>query len=128
MPKTNVQVKVIPIFSGGGETVCELHPKRPTDGAYVEGGVVRLPPRGAPYDVEFHIEGDLCFDRDDPWSCKRGSCPEPGDRDPQFGHPRVDASGKVLTIDSPPAAGPVALHYSLNFSDNSRFDPIIVKT
>lgn len=131
MPRTTVQVNVVPIFSGGGETVCELHPRRSDDRSYVDGGVVRLPPRGAPYEIEFHIEpasSQTAFDRRDPWWCKRGTCPERGDNDPQFGHPRVDPSGKILTVDSPPAAGPVALHYSLNFDDGSRFDPIIVKT
>lgn len=130
MPKTTVQVKVVPVHSDCDETVCALHPMRPADEAYVSGGVIRLPPRGAPYEIEFHLDGgsSSAFDQTDPWSCKRGGCPQRGDRDPQFGHPRLDGGGKVLTLDSPPSPGPVALHYSLNFADGSRFDPVIVKT
>jgi len=128
--QTTVQINVAPVFSDATTAVCELHPRRNADEAYVSGGIVQLPPSGAPYEIEFYLEPPttpLAFDRDDPWACKFGGCPSPGDHDPQFGHPRVDSSGKVLTVDSPPGPGKRALHYSLNFAGGARFDPIIVK-
>lgn len=127
---TTVQVNVVPVFSDATTAVCELHARRNSDEAYVGGGIVKLPPNGAPYEVEFYVEpptSALTFDSNDPWSCKFGGCPALGDHEPQFGHPRVDASGKVLTVSSPPGPGKHALHYSLNFTGGSRFDPIIVK-
>lgn len=127
---TTVQVNVVPVFSDSTDTVCELHARRNADETYVSGGIIQLPPDGAPYEVEFYVEpptSPLAFDSNDPWSCKMGDCPARGDHSPQFGHARVDPSGKVLTVDSPPMPGKVALHYSLNFDGGSRFDPIIVK-
>lgn len=129
---TTVQVNVKSVWSDGTTTVCQLNPMRQSDQTYVNGGIIRLPPAGAPYDVEFHLDPTspvrVSFDRNNGWSCKMGDCPALGDHSPQFGRPRVDPLGQVLTVDSPPLAGnAVALYYSLNFADNSRFDPIIIK-
>lgn len=126
---TTVQVNVIPVFTDQTNAVCEVHPRRTSDATYVNGGIVQLPPRGAPYELEFYVDSSspLTFDVNDPWSCKMGACPLPGEHDPQFSNPRVDPSGKVLTVDSPPAGGKRAFHYSLNFAGGARFDPIIVK-
>lgn len=133
MAGTTVKVSVVPKFDDGITAVCELHPRTAADSAYVSGGVLLLPPRGAPYTVEFHLDpGDVelsFLDSDngaDAWSCKHGGCPDPGDRNHQFKDPTVDPGGKVLTVQAPPAAGKNALYYSLNFADGSRFDPIVV--
>ncbi len=129
---TTVQVNVKSVWSDGTTTVCQLNPKRQSDQPYVNGGIIQLPPAGAPYEVEFHLDPtspvSVSFDSSNGWSCKMGGCPAPNDHSPQFGHAHVDSSGKVLTVNSPPLAGnKVALYYSLNFADQSRFDPIIIK-
>lgn len=138
----NVSIRVTPLFSQGNQVVCAVD--APT--ANQKGGMINLP-RGGSYTLEFQLQAgskpelqNLRFRSippNDPTStdgtnafwCKDDDCPSPGQMHTGYSNPRLASNGRTLKVDvdTPQPTDPEsAVHYSLNFHPNSRFDPIII--
>ena len=128
---TLVKVKVKPLIRQGNDTICSIEPGDPASEAYVQGGVINLQPSGT-FDLSFEIvDGDvqgLEFDGDPFW-CTSHACPGGPAQNQYFQNPHVSAGNKrVSNVTAVRGGGRNAYHYSLNFSDGSRYDPIIINS
>lgn len=132
MPDKKVQIDVTPAFIEHPSACCRIEPTTSDDVQYVSGGIITLPVRGGPYELNFHLKdgiaADLEFDEQRPWSCRPDQCPDIGDQDerqyPREGQ-RVEKHGTLLKVRSRPA-GQNMRYYSLNFTGGVRCDPVII--
>lgn len=125
MTRQNVSIDVTPVFGDG--TVCEIDPGDGPSHSSVKGGVIKL--HGNPaYQLVFQLKprdpADLQFDTGDPiWSSQDG-CPTGYCKDSQLSV--VDCTSTTLTVNVDPDPHRNAVHVSLNWSNDQRFDPIII--
>jgi hypothetical protein len=128
-----INVRVTPLAQQGNETVCAIEAGDPSSANYVKGGVVVLNPPGQ-YDLVFQLDDTnfpgLQFDGGDPFWCSANSCPQGPSNNPHFGNPHVPSgsNGRQAKVSTNPSNGRQFFHYSLNFSDGSRYDPIVINT
>jgi hypothetical protein len=126
-----VRVAVTPTLVQGGTVVCEID-GGPGAGGKVKGGIIKL--KGGPYQLMFEIQtGDvpgLQFDKGagGAFWCDMDSCPAGlgNNSNGQLSNPVVSPDGLTLTVDADPKPPRNAVHYSLNFNNGCRYDPIII--
>lgn len=125
---TEVHINVTPLVVDGPDAVCRIEARGASDAAYLDHGLIRLPP-GPPVDLYFHLQDggfpELVF-AEQPWSSRHRECPAPGENDfAQFPHASKenDKLAKVRATPTPPNSR----HYSLNFDGGIRCDPVIIR-
>jgi hypothetical protein len=128
-----VSVLVTPLLQDGNEMVCAIEAADGASKNYVKGGVVILNPPGD-YDLVFELDDTnfpgLQFDGNDPFWCSANSCPRGPSSSSHFGNPHVPSgsNGRQAKVNTNPSNGKKPFHYSLNFSDGTRCDPIVINT
>lgn len=131
---TPVNVEVTPKLVQGNTVVCEIDPAPGTPARYVRGGVIKLPPNAAGYQLNFELQpGDvpgLLFDGgpNGAFWCDQNSCPggPMNNSNNQLQNPHVLNGGRTLRVAATPQGPTNAVHYSLNFNNGGRYDPIII--
>lgn len=128
-----IRVRVTPFARQGNEVICAIEPGDDSSKTYVRGGLVLLDPPGD-YDVVFELADgnypDLQFDDRSPFWCSPQSCPRVSSTDPHFNNPHVPSgsNGRQAKVNTNSTRGRSPFHYSLNFTDGSRCDPIVINT
>lgn len=126
-----VTVKVTPRHIDGDVAVCEID----GDPRYINGGLIRLRRGGPPYVLAFELQdGDypgLKFDESSPGAafwCDTAGCPTSAmnNSNSQLQNPEVGCDGRTLRVAAEPKGAKNAVHYSLNFENGARYDPIII--
>ena len=127
----DVTPKLVQNTPQGTIVVCEID-QSGGGNSEVKGGIIKLK-KTNDYKLTFKIQpGDvpgLQFDANGPFWCDTNSCPGgPGNNsNGQLKNPQIDPTDPtVLTVDADPDGTKNAVHYSLNFNNNGRFDPVII--
>ena len=128
-----INVRVTPLLQDGNDMVCAIEAADAASQSYVKGGVVVINPAGD-YDLVFELDNQnfpgLEFDATDPFWCAANNCPRGPANDSHFQNPHVPSgsNGRQAKVNTNPSHGKKPYHYSLNFSDGSRCDPIVINT
>lgn len=137
MARKSISIDVTPKFvqntPQGTTVVCEID-QSGGGNSEVKGGLIKLK-KSDNYKLTFKIQpGDvpgLQFDQGagGAFWCEVDSCPESPKNNSkgQLKNPQVDpANPTILTLDADPDGTKNAVHYSLNFNNGGRFDPVII--
>jgi hypothetical protein len=130
--RITVPIKVTPLFIHKKETICLIEPPSGNkkgemlglnrNQAYtLEFTLEQTPPSPGPQNLRFATNASDAF-----W-CDEDDCPKHETLDGQYESPQVTNDGKTLLVTARPTGpDPSAVHYVLNFDNNTSFDPIII--